>query len=127
MEHQPTITEIVSFILRYRKNNAFTTETPEELYECLQIAVVQNCLLVDSDSMGIIYGIILGKSFAEDNRLHIYGIICLNSKCIANFAKWLLQEAKRHNWKITAMRRGRMVEYNSTEKLLGKLIRYYAN
>jgi len=125
VQHQPTITEIVSFILRHRKNNAFTTETPEELYECLQQAVVENCILVDSDFIGNILGVIVAKSFVSDSRLHIHAILCIHSSCMANMAKWLLKEAKRHNWTITATRRKRLIEYQDTEKLLTKIINYY--
>lgn len=124
MTHQPTITEIVSFILRHRRNNAFTEETPEQLYEYLQIAIVGNNVLVDSDDFGFIRGVILAESFSDDKRLHIYGILCLCSNSLFKFSWWLQKEVERRNWRITATRHGRCVEYD-TQKILKKLISKY--
>ncbi len=124
--HQPTITEIISFVLRYRVGtNAFKDNTPTELYEYLQTAIIGNDMLVDADDFGYIRGLILAKSFVDDCRLHIYGIICLNSKCLSNFALWLRQEARRRNWTLTATRRGKIIEYSNTERFLNKLINHY--
>lgn len=118
---QLTITDIVSFILRYRRDNAFTTETPEELYNCLQFAICEHSMLVDSDCFGNITGVIVAKPFVEDKRLHIHAILSNSKRSLGKFAWWLLQEAKRNEWTITATRHGKLIAYKDTNKLLAKL------
>lgn len=119
-----TLIEVVSFILRYRRGNAFKDETPDELKTLLSIAVEQHCMLVDSDDFGKINGVIIAHPFVDYNRLHIHGILCNSSKCLANFAYWLQQHVERRNWTLTATRRGKLVEYR-TQSLLKRLVTLY--
>ncbi len=124
--HQPTITEIVSFVLRYRVGtNAFDGANSVELYEYIQESIVNSNCLVDSSDFGDICGVISAQSFIDDKRLHIIGLLCLRSSSLYKFAYWLQKQTERNNWTITATRRGRIIEYKDTQKLLNKLIGLY--
>lgn len=120
-----TITNIVSFILRHRGNsNAFKGATAEELYDAIQIAMDDECVVVDSNSFGDIYGVVMAEFHPEYHRLHIVGLLAISPITTAKFAKWLLERKNRDGWEITALRRGRYVAYD-TQRLLNKLITRY--
>ena len=116
-----TITDVVSFILRYRKHsNAFKDATKEELEHCIQYAIADNCIVINSDFTGRISGVIVAEKQADYRRLHIVGLLCINGQALKSFAKWLKGMQEYEGFALTAMRRGKMVYYD-TEKLLTKL------
>lgn len=121
MQETLTISEIVSFILRYRKGDAFTQETPEELHAAIQGALDEDCCVVDYDEFTHkISGVILAKAYPVRECIHIYGILCIRKCSLIRFARWLERENKRTGWKLTATRRGVAVEYD-TKRILKKL------
>lgn len=120
-----TVTQIVSFILRYRGvSNAFKDYPVDGLCSCISDAINDSCMVVDADSFGSIRGVIVAELLPSYNRLHIVGLIALSSASMARFALWLRRQRDKDGFGITAMRRGRIVEYD-TERFLNKLERYY--
>lgn len=111
------VSDIVSFILRYRKGDAFTNETPQELELYIGAAIATNCCVTHVDSLGTISGVILAKEYSERRALHIYGILTVQRVALRAFAQWL-QRDLRKDWTITATRHGRTVEYRNTKRFL---------
>lgn len=122
MQETLTVESIVSFILRYRKGDAFTEETPDTLSKAIQGAIDEDCCVVDYDEFTrVISGVILAKAYPVRECIHIYGILCIRKCSLIRFAKWLENENKRTGWKLTATRRGKSVEYD-TKRILKKLL-----
>jgi hypothetical protein len=120
-----TVTQIVSFILRHRgESNAFLNYTPEDLYSTVCDGINDACVVVDSDDIGGIKGVIVASVDRSSNVLHIIGILCLSSNSMARFAGWLRRQRDKDGFNITAMRRGKEVVYDS-QRLLDKLISRY--
>lgn len=99
----------------------FMDETPEELYDCFQAAIIEECLVVDYDTTtGTIFGCIAAKPYDDEHRIHIYGILCIKRRALVNFAKWLRSSTSKNGYVLTATRRGKFIRYNTT-KLLERL------
>ncbi len=124
--HPPiTVTQIISFILRYRgDSNAFREFSVGDLQSIISVGIRDGCIVCDSDFAGSIRGIIVGQLESDNSRLHVVGIIGLEQSCLAKFSAWLLRQKDKHGFNITAHRRGKLVEYD-TSKLLTKLISRY--
>jgi len=118
-----TVTDIVSFILRYRhRGNAFNHgESPEILYKCVARGIESDCCLVDADCFNRISGVVVGSLDIETRRIHVIGILTTSYHSTIKFAKWFLANYYRDGWKLTATRHGKFVSYD-TEKFLGKLL-----
>lgn len=120
-----TVTQIVSFILRYRQGgNAFVDEEPGVLANCIQLAIQEQCCVVWSDYFGDIHGIIVAKSYPEQQRIHIYGLLANGHNAIAHFARWLTLDLKK-DWSLTMTRHGRYADVKNTKQFLERIIKFY--
>lgn len=116
------INDIVSFILRYRRNsNAFKEATPNQLYDLISDAMVASTIVVDSDCLGSITGVCIAVAYSDTQCLHIVGCICITKGSMQRFASWLLRQHERDGWQLTATRRGKLIHYD-TQRFLKKLI-----
>lgn len=124
--HPPiTVTAIVSFILRHRGvSNAFKEWPVDDIKDIVCDGIHNGCIVVDSDFCGFIQGVIVAELDSDNRRLHVVGIIATTSGCLAKFSSWLLRQRDKEGFNITAHRRDKLVNYN-TSKLLTKLISRY--
>ncbi len=114
-----TVTQLVSYVLRHRKGNAFKDWTTPEICYAINVGIDSKCCVADVDNFGNINGIIIGNPNDANKTIHIIGVITTRKCALRNFITWLRNNFPS-DWRITATRNGKLVEYD-TKKLLNKL------
>ncbi len=119
-----TISDVVTFILRYRLGSPIWPEANEtDIYNLVSDAMESSCIVIDTDLFGLVQGVCIATDYPEDRRLHIVACITISRGTTSKFASWLKNQTTRDGYYLTAMRRDKLVEYRNTERFLNLIKR----
>ena len=110
-----TVTDIVSFILRYRGNKVVSSWTVDELNAEISRGIEEKCMCVDVVN-GRVVGVIVGKK--EENNIHVTLALTKRDNSLGSFMSWFLKHYSGYS--LTATRRGKRITYD-INKLTSKL------
>jgi hypothetical protein len=112
------VTDLVSFVLRHRKNKVFKDWEPWQIDTVIAQASFRNSICVDiCDISGTIFGIVIGTPNHSNKVMHIDQILTIHVSTMRKFGQWL--RTNYPGYTLTAIRRGKFVDYGKrTEELL---------
>lgn len=118
---QVTLGEMVKFVLDNRKGNAFVDYSEELIANAINEAAKNNTMLYCLTEDGKICGLILARADDENKIMHVDDCLTKEKWCLKSFVN---EFRKRWpNYKLTAARRKKFIEYNTT-KLCNKILTY---
>ncbi len=113
-----TLGELVEFVLKNRRGNAFKAYHESAIASGIIYAAENGTLRYACNSKGEVCGIV--TAFAKDNTLYIYDILTAEKWVFKEFIKVLKNEFV--GYELSALRCGRQVKYN-TNKLINLILK----
>jgi len=113
-----TLGELIEYVLRNRKGNAFKGEDERTIARNIVHASCDDALLYYLDKEDNICGIVIAVEDNKNKIMFIQNILTTNERAIVEFIKIFKQKWPAHT--IMAHRKGKPMTYNTT-KLINRL------
>src|SRR5256885_1069863 len=119
MAHQLKIKDLVEFVVKNRRGEAFKDWSEDELAINFRDGIDKNCLTFSLDEKEEIDGVLLAEIFPEYKVLHIENFLTtrrgLMNKFLSKYFEWY------PGWELQANRHGHLIRYKDTPRLIQKI------
>jgi hypothetical protein len=116
-----TLQELTAFALSTKRGKSFGNYTDEDIIRDIQNAYNLSRIIYSSDAYGNITGIGMYGVYQAEKRIHCNQLLARSTKDMQAIVRTFFSFFPSKDWKLTAERNGKMVEYN-TSRLAHKLL-----
>lgn len=121
MSQQATLGDIVRYVLKERKGNAFKDYSEENIASTILRGVKEETTLYSTRNNGSVCGVIVCFKEEKTKTMFVNDILTSEPWVIPNFVMHFVKHFPSYT--LSAMRKGKLINYKNTHKLCDKLLK----